>query len=188
MQLFLLAADTLEDRNTQPLPISHAPLRTPCGSLATSALSQGGADAEPLLARDALFSLLKFNSRAQQRRYSRAVVFRAGSLNQQHAARLDAAMEAGQAHRASCPTDTACTCQPAALNSLTAHSHMLACFCAIPQVAHGPWFQQQDRPFWELKPEYQPEPRYDTRVRHQLRLAPSLASHALPTSCPQRRR
>lgn len=34
-----------------------------------------------------------------------------------------------------------------------------------PTVAHGPWFQQQDKPFWELQETWQPEPRFDTAKR-----------------------
>ena len=34
-----------------------------------------------------------------------------------------------------------------------------------PTVAHGPWFQQQDKPFWELQETWQPEPKFDTAKR-----------------------
>ena len=46
------------------------------------------------------------------------------------------------------------------------------------QVAHGPWYQQQDRPFWELKPGYNPEPRYESNVRywHSAAQPPTLGS------------
>ena len=31
-----------------------------------------------------------------------------------------------------------------------------------PTRAHGPWFQQQDTPFWELKQAHNPNPAFET--------------------------
>ena len=71
---------------------------------------------------------------------------------------------------ASCGDETSPPCvQPRHLSRsrrlrapTAAADHAVSALC---QVAHGPWFQQQDKPFWELTGSWQPEPRYDTNVR-----------------------